>query len=229
MVTKERCVEQIELKTGKRKLLGKKSRYLRRQGITPVHLYGHGIDSLALQCETAQLEQVLKEAGATHLVSLNVDRASKPRNVVIREVQRHPISGELVHVDFYEVRMEEKIKVEVPISFVGEAPALKTKGSMIIHELSRMEIECLPDRIPNTVPVNLGVLEHEDQSIQVRDISLGEGISILQDPDQVIVRVAPLPTEKVEAAAKPEEEEEAVTAEADSGAERKESKEEGEE
>jgi len=160
------------------------------------------------------------------LVSLKLDRARKPRNVVIREVQRHPLSGELVHVDFYQVRMEEKIKVEVPVSFVGEAPALKAKGSMIIHELSRMEIECLPDRIPSTVPVDLSTLVHEDQSIQVRDISLGEGIVILEDPDQVIVRVAPLPTEKVEEVPKPAEE--AVAGEAAPAGEPEESKEEGE-
>ncbi len=203
-------MEQIELKAGSRKLLGKKARFIRRQGMTPVHLYGHDTESLALQCDTAQLQQVLKEAGRTHLVSLKLDRARKPRNVVIREVQRHPTSGELVHVDFYQVRLEEKIKVEVPISFVGEAPALRAKGSMIIHELSRLEIECLPDRIPSTVAVDLSPLVHDDQSIQVKDISLGEGISILEDPDQVIVRVAPLPTEKVEEVPKAAEEAAAV-------------------
>lgn len=198
-------MEQIELKAGSRKLLGKKVRFLRRQGLTPVHLYGHDTESLSLQCDSAHLEQVLKEAGGTHLITLKLDKARKPRNVVIREVQRHPISGELVHVDLYQVRMEEKIKVEVPISFVGEAPALRAKGSMVIHELSRLEIACLPDRIPSTVPVDLSVLVHDDQAIQVKDIALGEGIVILEDPDQVIVRVAPLPTEKVEAIPKAEE------------------------
>jgi hypothetical protein len=81
---------------------------------------------------------------------------------------------------------------------------------MIIHELSRLEIECLPDRIPSTVSVDLSPLVHDDQSIQVKDLSLGEGISILEDPDQVIVRVAPLPTEKVEEVPKAAEEAAAV-------------------
>lgn len=199
-------MDQIELKAGSRQLLGKKVRFLRRQGVTPIHLYGHDIESMALQCETTQLQQVLKQAGRTRLITLMIDKASSPRSVVLREVQRNPTTGELSHVDFYQVRMEEKIKVEIPISFVGEAPALRGKSNMLVHELSSLEIECLPDRIPNTVDVDLSSLIHDDQSIQAKDISLGEGISILEDPDQVIVRVAALPTEKAEEVLKVAEE-----------------------
>lgn len=206
-------MDQIELKADSRQLLGKKVRYLRRQGITPIHLYGHDTESLALQCETTQLQQILKQAGRTRLITLKIDKESTPRKLVVREVQKNPTTGELSHVDFYQVRMEEKIKVEIPIVFVGEAPALRGKGNMIVHELSRLEIECLPDRIPSTLDVDLSALAHDDQSIQVKDISLGEGISILEDPDQVIVRVAALPTEKVEEV--PKAEEEVTTAEAE--------------
>jgi large subunit ribosomal protein L25 len=191
-------VEQIELHVSTRELMGKKSRFLRRQGITPVHLFGYDTEPMALQCETVHLKQVLKTAGKTKLVSLRVDKHKKPRNVVVREVQKNALSGELVHVDFFQVSMEEKIKVEVPVVLVGEAPALKSKTNMMVHELAAVEIECLPDRIPESIQVDISGLVEDDQSIQVKDLVLGEGVVALSNPEQVIVRIAPLKIEKVE-------------------------------
>jgi large subunit ribosomal protein L25 len=178
--------------------MGKKSRFLRRQGITPVHLFGYDTEPMALQCETLQLKQVLKTAGKTKLVGLRVDKHRKPRNVVVREVQKNALSGELVHVDFFQVSMEEKMKVEVPVVLVGEAPALKSKTNMMVHELAAVEIECLPDRIPESIQVDISGLVEDDQSIQVKDIVLGEGVVALSNPEQVVVRIAPLKIEKVE-------------------------------
>jgi large subunit ribosomal protein L25 len=191
-------VEQIELHVVTRELMGKKSRFLRRQGITPVHLFGYDTEPMALQCETLQLKQVLKTAGKTKLVGLRVDKHRKPRNVVVREVQKNALSGELVHVDFFQVSMEEKIKVEVPVVLVGEAPALKSKTNMMVRELAAVEIECLPDRIPESIQVDISGLAEDDQSMQVKDLVLGEGVVALSNPEQVIVRIAPLKIEKVE-------------------------------
>jgi large subunit ribosomal protein L25 len=191
-------VEQIELHVVTRELMGKKSRFLRRQGITPVHLFGYDTEPMALQCETVHLKQVLKTAGKTKLVGLRVDKHRKPRNVVIREVQKNALSGELVHVDFFQVSMEEKMKVEVPVVLVGEAPALKSKTNMMVHELAAVDIECLPDRIPESIQVDISGLVEDDQSIQVKDLVLGEGVVALSNPEQVIVRITPLKIEKVE-------------------------------
>ena len=191
-------MEQIELHVVTRELMGKKSRFLRRQGITPVHLFGYDTEPMALQCETLQLKQVLKTAGKTKLVGLRVDKHRKPRNVVVREVQKNALSGELVHVDFFQVSMEEKMKVEVPVVLVGEAPALKSKTNMMVHELAAVDIECLPDRIPESIQVDISGLVEDDQSIQVKDLVLGEGVVALSNPEQVVVRITPLKIEKVE-------------------------------
>jgi large subunit ribosomal protein L25 len=191
-------VEQIELHVVTRELMGKKSRFLRRQGITPVHLFGYDTEPMALQCETVHLKQVLKTAGKTKLVGLRVDKHKKSRNVVIREVQKNALSGELVHVDFFQVSMEEKMKVEVPVVLVGEAPALKSKTNMMVHELAAVDIECLPDRIPESIQVDISGLVEDDQSIQVKDLVLGEGVVALSNPEQVVVRITPLKIEKVE-------------------------------
>jgi large subunit ribosomal protein L25 len=191
-------MDQIELRANTREVLGKKVRFLRRQGITPVHLFGHGIESAALQCDTGQLQHVLAQAGKTRLIGLRLGKAKKSRNVVVREIQRDSQTGELLHVDLYQVRMAEKIKVEVPIVLVGEAPALKSKGNMLMHELSKLTIECLPDEIPPAIELDLSPLTEAEQAIQVKDIVLSERITVLDDPEYIVVKIGALTVEKVE-------------------------------
>ncbi len=190
-------MEQTELLVNKREVLGKKVRFLRRQGITPVHVFGHNVESMALQCDTAELRRTLAQVGMTRLISLKVDRARRPRNVMVREVQREPLTGELLHVDFYQVSMEEKIRVEVPIVPVGESPALKLKDNFLTQELNSLTIECLPDEIPNSIKLDLSSLTEAEQAIHVKDITLDEGITILSSPEQLVVKVSARAAEKV--------------------------------
>jgi large subunit ribosomal protein L25 len=189
---------QIELQATKRETLGKKVRFLRRRGIIPTHLFGHGIESIALQCDAAQLQQVLAQTGMTRLLSLKLEKAKKPRNVVVREVQKDPQTGELLHVDFYQVRMAEKIKVDVPIIFIGEAPALKSKENRLLHELTSLTIECLPDKLPDNIELDMSPLTEAGKTIQVKDISLGKEITVFNDPEHIVVKITLRPIEKVE-------------------------------
>ncbi len=183
-------MKQTELLATTRETLGKKVRFLRRQGITPVHLFGHNVESVALQCDTAQLKRVLAQTGRTRLISLKVDEAKKPRNVVIREVQREPRTSELLHVDFYQVSMAEKIRVEVPIVSIGEAPALKSKENFVLQELNSLSVECLPGEIPNRVDIDLTSLTEVGQAIHVKDIMLDKEGTILNNPEQLVVKVS---------------------------------------
>jgi len=191
-------MDKIELEVANREILGKKVKHLRRQGITPVHLFGHGIKSLALQCDNRELERALGQAGQTALISLNLDKEKRPRTVVVREVDRDWRRGELLHVDFYQVRMGEKIKLEVPVILVGEAPALKSKANMLEHALETLTVECFPAKIPTGIEVDISVLAEPDQAIRVKDIGLEEDIAILNDPELVVVKVGWRPVEKVE-------------------------------
>jgi large subunit ribosomal protein L25 len=191
-------MDQIELQATNREILGKKVRFLRRQGIIPVHLFGHNVESLALQCEAAQLQRVLAQAGKTRLINLKLDKAKRPRNVVVREIHRDPLNGELLHVDFYQVRMAEKIKVEIPIVLIGEAPALKSKDNTLFQELGNLTIECLPDQIPASVEVDLSSLTEAGQAIRVKDVVLDEEITILNDPELVVAKISVRPRVEVE-------------------------------
>lgn len=191
-------MDQIELKVTNREVLGKKVKLLRRQGITPVHLFGHGIESVALQCDAAKLQRVLAEAGKTGLISLKLDNEKIPRTIVVREVQTEPQTGALLHVDFYQVRMAEEVKVEVPIVLIGEAPALKLKENMLVQELNTLTVECLPAKIPTSVELDLSCLTEPEQAVRVKDLELDKEITVLNAPERLVVKISSRPVEKIE-------------------------------
>ncbi len=191
-------MDRIELEVTNREIIGKKVRHLRRQGITPVHVFGHGIQSLALQCDTDKVERVLAQAGRTGLVNLKLNEEKRPRTVVIREFDRDWRKGQLLHVDFYQVKMTEEIRLEVPVVLVGEAPALRSKDNMLEHELDTLTIECLPAKIPAGIEVDISSLTEPEQAIRVKDIDLDKDIAVLNDPELVVVKISSRPVEKVE-------------------------------
>lgn len=197
-------MEGLSLQASTRDVLGKKTRFLRRQGTTPTHLFGHGLESLALQCDTAKLQRLIARAGMTRLIALDVEGDKQPRSVFIREIQRDACNGELLHVDFYQVRRTEKIRVDVPIILVGEAPAMKEKGRILTHSLTSLSIECLPDKLPPQIEVDLSQLEEVGQGIYVRDIAFGPDITVFTDPDQMVVKVSEVRVEVEEVVAEAE-------------------------
>jgi large subunit ribosomal protein L25 len=215
-----------ELKVSKRDITGKKVRFLRRQGIVPANIYGHGIESTPINVDTRSLKHLLAHTGKTDLISLKVDNSTEPIRVLMREIQRNPLTDEPLHVDFYKVSMTEKIKAEVPLVFVGEAPVLKkVKNSSILHLLDALEIEALPDDLPHSFEVDISNLEELDHTIHIKDIPLGHGITLLSDPEQMVVKVAEARKEEevvpevVEAELAEEGAEEAAEAEGEAEAE----------
>ena len=183
-------------KVSKREVMGKKTRFLRRAGQTPAHLFGHGVESLALQCDTTELQQIISRKGTTRLVNIKVGSEKEARSVFIREIQRDAVSGILVHVDLYQVNKSEKIKVALPVIFVGNAPALKQKNNIIEHIVNQLEVESLPDDLPPQIEIDLSVLTEVNQSITVRDLKLKPGVTIVAPPDQLIVKISQVAEEK---------------------------------
>ena len=197
-------MENLKLSITNRSVLGKKTRFLRRQGITPAHLFGHNLSSLALQCDTAELQRIVTKAGMAKPISLEIEGDKRPRPVFIREIQRDGLTGQLLHVDFYQVKETEKIKVNVPIVFVGEAPAMKERGNFLTHGVTNLSIECLPGEVPPRIEVDLSHLEKTEQAIYVKDIILRPAITVITEPDQLMVKVSEARVEKVEEAVEEE-------------------------
>jgi large subunit ribosomal protein L25 len=216
-------MEGLTLEADKRNILGKKTRFLRRQGITPAHLFGHGLESLALECDTAKLQRIIARAGRTRLIALGIKGDKEPRSVFIKEIQRNACTGELLHVDLFQVRKTERVRVDVPIVLVGEAPAMKGKGYTLTHSLTSLSIECLPDKLPPQIEVDLSQLEEVGQAIYLRDIHLSPDITVHTDPDQMVVKVSEIhvEVEKVEEVAAEVTAEAAAEEGAEEGAEEK--------
>ena len=208
-------MDELTLTAARRNVLGKRNRFLRRQGITPAHLFGHNIESEAIQCDTVQLKRIIARAGETRLISLKIDGEKLPKNVFVREVQRDSLGKQLLHVDFYQVIMGEKIEVDVPIVLVGEAPAMKGKGCMLTHGITSLSIECLPDKVPPRIEVDISILEELEQPINVKDIMLDPGITVNADSEQLVVKVTEAFIKEEEVAA--EEAEVEVEAEVEAG------------
>lgn len=209
-------MEDIKLKASPREVLGKKTRFLRREGLTPAHLFGHKLESRAIQCETETLQKVITHAGTTRLIKLQVTGEKKPHTVFVREIQKDACTGQLVHVDFYQVSQTERMKSDVPIVLVGEAPALKEKGRTLMHGITTLSVECLPGDLPPQVEVDLSSLMDAEDAIHVKDIVLGADITISDEPDQLVVKVA---ESRVETAAEIAEEEAAAEAASEAAAE----------
>ena len=211
-------MERLELEVSKREITGKKVRFLRREGIIPVSLYGHGIDSTALQVDAKRLKQMLVQAGKTDLISLKLTDSTK--KVLVRDVQKNPLTDEVLHVDFYHVKMTERISAEVPLAFIGDAPALKNRDTSLLRLIDSLTVEALPDALPHSLEVDISTLEQTDQAIYVKDIHLGDGVTLLGDPEQMVIKVTEarrgLEAEEAEAGVK--EEVEAAAEEPEAGA-----------
>ena len=176
-----------ELKVSTRDTLGKKVRFLRRKGLTPANLYGPNIESLPLQVETTLLKRLIARVGRNALVTLRVD--GKSRVVMIRDIQRDPLTDDLLHVGFFQVEMTHRVRAEVPLLLLGEAPAAKSSRGMLLQDLTMIQVEALPADLPRNIEVDISGLEEFDQTIHVRDIPVSDAIEVLNDPDQVVVRV----------------------------------------
>jgi large subunit ribosomal protein L25 len=182
---------QLELKAEKRTVTGKKVRQLRREGAIPAVVYGHKTKPLPLQLETRALDRVLTQAGMTQLISLRVGRA-KPVMALPREVQRDPITRQLLHVDFYQVIMTEKITTTVPLVLVGETPAVSKAGGVLIQGLDEVEIECLPGDLIEHIEVDLSKLENVDDTLYVKDLQVPSTVHIMTDSEEMVSRVIPV-------------------------------------
>jgi large subunit ribosomal protein L25 len=190
--------EQVELTAQKRTMLGKQVKQLRRQRWVPGVMYGHGFDTVPLQFERRSLRQVLAQVGGSQLISIKVKGQRQPERALVRDVQRDSITGALLHVDFYRVRMTERLTAEVPLVMVGESPIIEEREGILLQGLSAIEVECLPGDLVDAIEVDLSDLLEIDQALHVRDLAVPAGMDVLTDLDEMIVRVVPLEAEEIE-------------------------------
>jgi large subunit ribosomal protein L25 len=200
-----------QLTVEKRTVLGKKVKQLRRAGTLPGNVYGKGLPSVAIQMKTAEFQDLYKQVGETGLIDVVVDGARHPSLVKNLQME-YPLRIPL-HVDFYEVNLKEKVKTMVPLSFVGEPAAVTEKIGILLQPLSEVEVEALPEELPEMIEVNVEKLAAIDDHILVSDLKVADGIEILSEATQTVAKIA----EPVQA--EPEPEPEPEVAEGEAGAE----------
>ena len=188
---------KVELKVTPRDVVGKKVSRLRREGVIPANVYGHGLDSVAIQVPKDELVHVMRTAGRNEIVYLRLD-GEEPRPTFLRQVQRNPVTDAILHADFYQISLKEKVRMEVPVSLVGTAPAEQTHGGTLLHSLDRISVEGLPTDIPSVIEVDVSGLEEIDAAIHVGELNVPAGITVLTDAEQVVAKIAPPQVEKVE-------------------------------
>jgi large subunit ribosomal protein L25 len=188
--------DRVELTAEKRVVFGRHVKQLRRQGWVPGVMYGHGFTPVSLQFDVRALRKVLSQVGGSQLISIQVEGQEKPETALVRDVQRDPIQGTLLHVDFYRVKMTERITAEVPLEMVGESPVVEQKAGILLQGLTTIEVESLPGDLVDAIEVDLSDLAEVDQALYVRDLAIPAGMEVLTDPDEMVVRVVPLEEEE---------------------------------
>ncbi len=167
---------------------GQKLQTLRKEGLVPAVLYGHGVAPKPLSLPHRDFARAYKAAGENTIVSVSLG-AGKPVNVLIKEAQMHPLTNRYVHADFFEVRMNELIEANIPLEFVGEAPAVREMGGILVRALESIEVSALPNDLPHTLAVDLSLLKTFDDVLKIKDIAIPEKVTVKGDLETVVALV----------------------------------------
>lgn len=184
----------------RRSVFGKKLKKERKGGQIPAILYGHGVDNIPLFLDERSFSRTLIEAGRNTIIKLELlDESGKTkdrRNVLIHDVSLDPIAAKPIHADLYQIRMDEKVRVEVPLVFNGESPAVEVSGGILVRAMQALEVEALPGDLPPEISVDISGLQSFGDTIYVKNLKLPPGVSVLVDKETPIVSVAAPRTEE---------------------------------
>ncbi|MBI4920044.1 50S ribosomal protein L25 [Candidatus Azambacteria bacterium] len=190
----------LELKGKNRTLLGKKVKSLRRNGIVPAVVYGGKDGSIPLELNLKEFLKVFKTAGETTLIKLfiNEEKVSAKggpafgwKNVLIHDISRDPLTDQINHIDFYEVKMDEKITADVPLVFVGIAPAVSDLDGILVKAVHELKVRALPADLPHQIEIDISHLKTFDDIITVKDIKLPKNVEALENGDTSVASITP--------------------------------------
>lgn len=181
----------------------------RERNIIPAVIYGHKINSQNLWVDYLNFKKVFGEAGENTVIELDIEKEGK-RNALIHEVQADPVTDKITHIDFFQIRMDEKIEAEIPLEFIGESPAVKEAGGILIKNLDEIMVSCLPADLPAKIEVDISKILTFDDHIKIKDLDISNKVKVLADEETVVALVSP-PRSEEEIAALEEKVEEDVT------------------
>ena len=175
-----------------RDIFGKKVKSLREEGSVPAVLYGPGVENMALAVDLKEAENIYKEAGENTIVKLKIKGDKTPeRNVLIYAASRDTLGGQLIHIDFLQVRMDQAIKAAVPLEFIGESAAVKSEGGILVKNIHEVEVEALPADLPREITVDISSLNTFKDAILIKNLPVPAKVKILAEPELVVAQVQP--------------------------------------
>ena len=179
------------LKAKIRDLEKDKANKIRAANKLPAVLYGRGIKNIHLVLEYRDFSKTFEQVGESQLIQLEVEKEKAPRNVLIHDVDKDVLKNKFTHVDFYQVRMDEKITTEVPLIFGGESEAVKNLGGILVKNIHSLKIKSLPDNLPTELKIDISQIKTFEDKIYIKDFKLPYGVEILGQPEEIIVSVTP--------------------------------------
>lgn len=197
----------IPLIAEKRELTGRKAKRLRKEGLLAANVYGHNVDSLAIQVPLKEFQKVFAEAGETGLIELTI--GGEKRAVLVHDIQYHPVEDALIHVDFHQVNLKEAVTANVPVTLEGESPAEKQGLGTVVQIVNEIEVSALPSDLPSEFVLDVSNLMEVDQQITLSDLKYDKNLITIdvEDPEQmVLVKVDALTEEEPEPVAEVAEE-----------------------
>ena len=177
----------MQLNATPRPPLGKRSRRALREGKLPGIVYGHNTEPTPITLDKLEFQKVFVKSGRTHLIDLAVD--GRNEKVLIREIQTHPRRLGPIHVDLYQVNLQEKIQVEVPIHVTGEAAPVKQGDGDILQPMHSVRVECLPSDIPEAFEVDITPLDEIEAELRVKDLTVPKDVTVLDDPEDLVIKI----------------------------------------
>jgi large subunit ribosomal protein L25 len=189
-------MEKTVLNAEKRELTGKKVKTLRWEGKIPAVIYGKGVDSLPISLDKKITTNTLAKVSTSTILTIKIE--DQEHATLVREIQQDYIKGEIIHIDFQAISLKEKLRTNVSIKLVGEAPVLKTFDAMIVSGIEEVEVECLPQDLPEAITVDISSLTEIGSAIYLKDIPVPANVTFLTDPNELIAVANAVKEEVVE-------------------------------
>lgn len=186
----------ISLNAKTRKEAGRIVNKLRDKGIVPAVVYGPEAKNLSLQINEKEFIKTFKEAGESSLIELAIDDGKEKRSVLIHEIQKDPITGRPIHIDFFQASLKQEVQVAIPLVFEGVSFAVKDLGANLVKNMSEIEVKALPQNLPHQITVDLSILKNIGDHILIKDLKAPANVEILKKPDEIVA--AATAVEKVE-------------------------------
>jgi len=182
-------MDKVILEAKKRDVLGRKTNKGRKEGLIPAVVYGKGVSGTNIWVKLLDFKRLIKKSGESTVIDLKIDEKDN-RNVLIYDTQKDPVRDNYIHIDFFQVRMDEEIETEVELEYIGEAPAVKELGGVLVKNIGAIEVKCLPADLPSSITVDISILKTFEDRITLGDLNISKKIELSIDLETVIALVS---------------------------------------